>query len=82
MYNIEKNYEFNLTHKKAVLKSDGKVKIVLKIYRNLHKEMDELRESRIEVEVHQEKVNFINDAYEKELRYWKRAALESVSTET
>ena len=45
------------------------------------KNMDEVRESRIEVEVHQEKVDFINDAYEKGLRYWKRAALESVSTE-
>ena len=42
--------------------------------------MDEVKESRIEVEIHQEKVDFINDAYEKELRYWKRAALESVST--
>ena len=37
--------------------------------------------NRIEVEIHQEKVDFINDAYEKELRYWKRVALESVSTE-
>ena len=61
-----------------MLKHDGKAKIVLKIYRNLHKEMDE---SRIEVEIHQEKVDFINDAYKKGLRYWKRAALESVSTE-
>ena len=43
--------------------------------------MDEVKESRIEVEIHQEKVDFINDAYEKGLRYWKRAALESVSTE-
>ena len=43
--------------------------------------MDEVRESRIEVEISQEKIDFINDAYEKELRYWKRAALESVSTE-
>ena len=44
--------------------------------------MDEVRESKIkvEVEVHQVKVNFINDAYEKGLEYWKRAALESVST--
>ena len=43
--------------------------------------MDEARESRIEVEIHQEKVDFINSAYEKELRYWKRAAFESVSAE-
>ena len=33
--------------------------------------------NKIKVEIHQEK---INDAYEKELRYWKRAALESVPT--
>ena len=44
--------------------------------------MDEVRESKIKVEaeVHQGKVNFINHAYEKGLEYWKRAALESVST--
>ena len=66
-----------------MLKNDGKAKIVVKIYRNLHKEMDEeVRESKIEVEVevHQEKVDFINDAYEKGLQYWKRVDLESVST--
>ena len=39
------------------------------------KKMDEVTENRIEVELHQEKVDFINDAYEKGLRYWKRAAL-------
>ena len=43
--------------------------------------MDEVRESRIEVELHQEKVDFRNDAYEKGLRYWQREDLESVSTE-
>ena len=45
--------------------------------------MDEVTESRIkvEVELHQEKVDFISDACEKGLRYWKRVALESVSTE-
>ena len=44
--------------------------------------MDEVRaRNRIEVEIHQEKVDFVNVASEKELRYWKRAALESVSTE-
>ena len=37
-------------------------------------------ENRIEVELHQMEVDFINDAYEKGWRYWKRAALESVST--
>ena len=35
----------------------------------------------VKVEIHQEKVHFINNAYEKGLRYWKREALESVSTE-
>ena len=44
--------------------------------------MDEVRaRNKIEVETHQEKEDFINDAYQKELRYWKRVALESVSTE-
>ena len=43
--------------------------------------MDEVRtRNRIGVEIHQEKVDFIDDAYEKELRYWKRATLESVLT--
>ena len=44
--------------------------------------MDEIIESRIEVELelYLEKVDFINDAYEKGLRYWKKVALESVST--
>ena len=36
--------------------------------------------NKIKIEIHQEKIDFINDAYEKELRYWKRAALESVPT--
>ena len=45
------------------------------------KKMDEARESRIKVELHQEKVDFINDASEKGLEYWERAALGSVSTE-
>ena len=45
--------------------------------------MNEIIESRIkvEVELHHEKVNFINDAYEKGLQYWKKVALENVSTE-
>ena len=45
----------------------------------LQKKMDEVRRNKIEVEIHQEKVDFVNDAFEKELQYWKRAALESVS---
>ena len=48
----------------------------------LKKKMNEVRaRNKIEVKIHQEKVDFINDVYEKELRHWKRAALEIVSTE-
>ena len=44
--------------------------------------MDEVRAmNKTEVELYQEKIDFINDAYEKELWYWKRVALKSVSTE-
>ena len=46
------------------------------------KDMDEVRAIKeIEVNLFQEKIEFINDAYQKELRYWKKAALESVLTE-
>ena len=73
-----KKYEFNLTFKKAV-KGIYLDKEKYGVY--FTEKMDEVRaRDRIEVEIHQEKVDFINDAYEKELRYWKRAALESVST--
>ena len=45
--------------------------------------MSEVRvRNKIEVEIHQEKVDFMNDAYEKELRHWKKAALESVSNKS
>ena len=36
---------------------------------------------KIEVDLSQEKIDFINDAYQKELQHWKNLALESVSTE-
>ena len=37
------------------------------------KDMDEVRAIKeIEVNLFQEKIEFINDAYQKELRYWKR----------
>ena len=36
---------------------------------------------KIEVDLSQEKIDFINDAYQKELQHWKNVALESVSTE-
>ena len=35
---------------------------------------------KIEVDLSQEKIDFINDAYQKELQHWKNMALESVST--
>ena len=41
----------------------------------------EVRETKIEVYLHKEKVDFINYAYEKSLQYWKSAALKSVSSE-
>ena len=73
-----KKYEFNLTFKKAV-KGIYLDKEKYGVY--FTEKMDEVRaRDRIEVEIHQEKVDFINDAYEKKLWYWKRAALESVST--
>ena len=75
---MKKKNEFNLTLKKAVLKKGICIKKIVVFI--LQKKMDEVRaRNKIEVEIHQEKVDFINDAYEKELRYWKRAALESVS---
>ena len=62
---ILKKYEFNLTLKKAVLKKDIYIKKKSGVY--LTEKMDEVRaRNKIEVEVHQEKVDFINDAYEKE----------------
>ena len=46
------------------------------------KDVDEVRAiNEIEVNLSQEKIEFINDAYQKELHYWKKAALESVLTE-
>ena len=36
--------------------------------------------NKIEVNLSQEKIEFINDAYQKELHYWKKADLESVLT--
>ena len=40
--------------------------------------MDEARAAnRIQVNLTQEKIDFINDAHQKELQYWKNIALES-----
>ena len=54
---------------------------VLKMIDLKRKKMDEVRETKVEVDWHHEKVDVINDTYEKGLQYWKRAALESVSNE-
>ena len=44
--------------------------------------MNEVRVmNKIEVNLSQEKIDFINDAYQKELKYWEKVALESVLTE-
>ena len=37
--------------------------------------------NEIALNLSQNKINFINDAHQKELQYWKKVALESVSTE-
>ena len=54
---------------------------VLKMIVLKRKKMDEVGETKIEVDWHHEKVDVINNAYQKGLQYWKRAALESVSNE-
>ena len=44
--------------------------------------MDEVRTiDKMEVNLSKEKINFINDVYQKELYYWKKIALESDLTE-
>ena len=44
--------------------------------------MDEVRAmNKIEVDLSQEKIDFINDAYQKELQHWKKVDRESVLTE-
>ena len=49
---------------------------------NFSKEMNEIRViNKIEVNLSQEKIDFINEAYQKELKYWEKVALESVLTE-
>ena len=37
--------------------------------------------NEIEINLSQENIDFINDTYQKELEYWKKVALQSVSTE-
>ena len=44
----------------------------------LWREMDEARAiNKIEVNLRQEKIDFINDSHQKELQYWKSIALAS-----
>ena len=43
--------------------------------------MDEVKTKKIEIQVNQEKIDYINYAYNKEITYWKKAALEKVLTE-
>ena len=44
------------------------------------KKMDEVSAmNKIEVDLSQEKIDFTNDMYQKELQIWKKVALESVS---
>ena len=44
--------------------------------------MDDVRiMNKIEVDLSQEKIDFTNDDYQKELQHWKKGALESVSAE-
>ena len=40
-----------------------------------------LERKEIEIEVHQGKIDYINYAYNKEITYWKKVALDRVSTE-
>ena len=44
--------------------------------------MDQVRTNKIEIEVNQEKIDYINYAHSEEIAYWKKAALERVSTES
>ena len=44
--------------------------------------MDEVRTKKIKIEVNQEKKDYINYAFSEEIKYWKKAALERVSTES
>ena len=48
----------------------------MKLLTLLHKERSIcFMMNKIEVNLSQEKINFINDTYQKELQYWKKAVL-------
>ena len=40
-----------------------------------------LKQKKIEIQVNQEKIDYINYAYNKKITYWKKVTLEKVSTE-
>ena len=44
--------------------------------------MDAVRTKNIEIEVNQDKIDYINYAYSEDVTYWRKAALERVSTES
>ena len=44
--------------------------------------MDAVRTKKIEIEVNQDKIDYKNYAYSEEVTYWRKAALEKVSTES
>ena len=44
--------------------------------------MDEVRTKQREIEVNQERIDYINYAYSEEMTYWKKATLERVSAES
>ena len=42
----------------------------------------EIKTKKMEIEVNQEKIDYINYVYNKEITYWKKAALERVLNES
>ena len=43
--------------------------------------MEEVRTKKIEINVNKDKIGYINYAYSEEVTYWRKEALERVSTE-
>ena len=44
--------------------------------------MDKLERKKIEIEVNQDKIDYINYGYSEEVTYWRKSALEKVSTDS
>ena len=44
--------------------------------------MEEVKMKKIEIEVNQDKIDYINYAYNEEVTYWRKADLKRVSTES